>query len=265
MRACLDRGLESTSGQYLLWPTSRADAIVTPESIQYFTIGSALSLAGSPTLKRMPKVRYGSKIVAQLSRRRPGVERSRKNHRRYILFHKPYGVLSQFSGETNTLKDYIPIKDVYCVGRLDRDSEGLLLLTDDGYLQHRLSEPRFEHPRTYWAQVEGTPDQHALERLIKGVIIQGYRTRPARARLLPGEPELPPRNPPIRFRKNIPATWIELILVEGRNRQVRRITAAVGHPTLRLVRVAIGDLKLGDLQPGQWRELTTRELQQLQR
>lgn len=213
----------------------------------------------------MLKVRYGSKIDRPSSRRRPVFERSRKNHPRYILFHKPYGVLSQFSGETNTLKDYIPIKDVYCVGRLDRDSEGLLLLTDDGYLQHRLSEPKFKHPRTYWAQVEGIPDQHALQRLKEGVTIQGYLTRPARVRLLPSEPELPARNPPIRFRKNIPATWIELILVEGRNRQVRRMTAAVGHPTLRLVRLAIGDLKLGDLQPGEWRELTARELQQLQR
>lgn len=210
-------------------------------------------------------MRYGSKIDAPLSRGRPVFERSRKNHPRYILFHKPYGVLSQFSGETKTLRDYISIKDVYCVGRLDRDSEGLLLLTDDGDLQHRLSEPKFKHPRTYWAQVEGAPGQHALQRLKEGVTIQGYLTRSARVRLLPAEPELPPRNPPIRFRKKIPATWIELILVEGRNRQVRHMTAAIGHPTLRLVRVAIGDLKLGGLQPGQWRELTGGELQQLQR
>jgi 23S rRNA pseudouridine2457 synthase len=182
----------------------------------------------------------------------------------YILFNKPYGVLSQFSGEANTLKAYIPIKDVYSVGRLDRDTEGLLLLTDDGRLQHRLSDPRFEHPRTYWAQVERIPDEQALRQLRQGVSIQGYRTRPARVRLLPSEPSLPPRDPPIRFRKNIPAAWIELILVEGRNRQVRRMTAAVGHPTLRLVRVALGDLNLGNLQPGEWRDLTSRELQQLQ-
>lgn len=206
-------------------------------------------------------MRYGSKIGAPLSRAHTILHRRRKNHRRYILFYKPYGVLSQFSGSTNTLKTYIPIGDIYPVGRLDRDSEGLLLLTDDGYLQHRLSEPRFDHPRTYWAQVEGAPDQHALQRLREGVMIQSYLTRPTRVRLLPAEPELPPRNPPIRFRRNIPATWIELVLVEGRNRQVRRMTATVGHPTLRLVRVAIGDLKLGDLRPGEWRELTELELQ----
>jgi 23S rRNA pseudouridine2457 synthase len=192
------------------------------------------------------------------------LQRGDGHQRRYILFNKPYGVLSQFSG-ANSLKDYIPIKDVYSVGRLDQDSEGLLLLTDDGRLQHRLSQPRFEHPRTYWAQVEGIPDERALLRLRQGVIIQGYCTRPSRVRLLPAEPELPPRNPPIRFRKNIPTAWIELILVEGRNRQVRRMTAAVGHPTLRLVRVAIGDLTLGKLLPGEWRDLTAEELRQLQR
>jgi len=182
---------------------------------------------------------------------------------RYILFNKPYGVLSQFSGAAGTLKEYIPIKDVYAVGRLDRDSEGLLLLTDDGRLQHRLSDPRFEHPRTYWAQVEGIPDERALEKLRRGVILQGYCTRPACVLVLPNEPELPPRNPPIRFRKSIPAAWVELILVEGRNRQVRRMTALVGHPTLRLVRVAIGDLTLENLPPGAWRELTSAELQRL--
>lgn len=182
---------------------------------------------------------------------------------RAILFNKPYGVLSQFSGESSTLIDYIPIKDVYAAGRLDRDSEGLLLLTDDGDLQHRLTDPGFAHTRTYWAQIEGIPQGTSLERLRKGVTIQGYRTRPARVSLLPKEPELPPRNPPIRFRKSVPTAWIELILVEGRNRQVRRMTAAVGHPTLRLVRVAIGHLRLGNLQPGQWRELTATELRQL--
>ena len=188
-----------------------------------------------------------------------GLARKIRNKGRYILFNKPYGVLSQFSGEAGTLKDYVPIKDVYPVGRLDRDSEGLLLLTDDVGLQHRLSEPKFAHPRTYWAQVEGVLNERALQRLREGVIIQGYRTRPAQVRLLPEEPDLPPRDPPIRFRKNIPATWMELILIEGRNRQVRRMTAAVGHPTLRLVRVAIGNLKLGNLQPGEWRELTAEE------
>jgi 23S rRNA pseudouridine2457 synthase len=182
---------------------------------------------------------------------------------RYILFYKPYGVVSQFSGEGRMLRDYIPVKNIYCAGRLDHDSEGLLLLTDDGALQHRLTDPKFEHPRTYWAQVERVPDEESLRRLREGLVIQGYRTRPAQARLLEQEPALPPRETPIRFRKNVPTAWLELTLIEGRNRQVRRMTAAVGHPTLRLVRVAIGDLKLADLQPGEWRELTHEELQGL--
>lgn len=182
---------------------------------------------------------------------------------RYIVFNKPYGVRSQFSGGVDTLISYIPVAGVYPVGRLDRDSEGLLFLTDDGPLQHRLSDPRFEHPRTYWVQVERIPDERALESLRRGVMIQERRTRPAQVRLLPEAPALPARNPPIRFRKNVPTAWIELILTEGRNRQVRRMTAFVGHATLRLVRVAIGDLQLGTLQPGEWRELTANELQRL--
>ena len=184
---------------------------------------------------------------------------------KYIIFNKPYGILSQFSGESRTLQSYIPIKNVYPVGRLDRDSEGLLLLTDDGRFQHRLSDPKFAHPRTYWAQVEGLPEEKALRRLAQGVTIQDYRTRPARVRMLFAEPDLPPRDPPIRFRKNVPTAWIELVLIEGRNRQVRRMTAAVGHPTLRLVRVAIGGLKLQALPPGEWRDPTAEELRRLQR
>jgi 23S rRNA pseudouridine2457 synthase len=182
---------------------------------------------------------------------------------RYILFNKPYGVLSQFSGEGEALRKFIPVKNVYPVGRLDHDSEGLLLLTDDGALQHRLSDPKFAHPRTYWAQVERTPDNTALNCLEQGVLIQGYRTRPAKVRLLDQQPLLPPRNPPIRFRKTIPTSWLEITLTEGRNRQVRRMTAAIGHPTLRLVRIAIGDLRLGHLAPGQWRDLTAAELKLL--
>jgi 23S rRNA pseudouridine2457 synthase len=182
---------------------------------------------------------------------------------RYILFNKPYGVVSQFSGERSTLKDFIEVKGVYPVGRLDHDSEGLLLLTNDGRLQHRLTDPRFEHPRTYWVQVERVPDEQALRQLAKGITIQRHRTLPARVRLLSQEPDLPPRDPPIRFRKSVPTAWIELTLTEGRNRQVRRMTAAVGHPTLRLVRVAIGDLRLEGLQPGEWRDLTRTEHERL--
>ena len=180
-----------------------------------------------------------------------------------ILFNKPYNVLSQFTDEGTghlTLKDFIPVADVYAAGRLDRDSEGLLLLTDDGALQHRLTDPRHGHPRTYWAQVEGIPAQGALRQLRKGITLQGYRTLPAQASLLASEPELWPRTPPVRFRKTIPTCWLELILTEGRNRQVRRMTAAVGFPTLRLVRVAIGDLRLDGLTPGEWRSLAAHQL-----
>lgn len=188
----------------------------------------------------------------------------------YILFYKPYNVLCQFTdnspkrGERETLKDYIPIPNVYPVGRLDLDSEGLLLLTDDGRIQHRLCEPKNAHPRTYWVQVENIPDEEALRQLERGVIIQGKKTRRAIVRMLESEPELPPRNPPIRYRKSIPTAWLEITLTEGRNRQVRRMTAAVGYPTLRLVRVKIGvtpslHFTLEGLQPGQWRFLTPQE------
>ena len=182
---------------------------------------------------------------------------------RYLLFHKPYDVMSQFSGEGRTLREFVPVPGVYPVGRLDRDSEGLMLLTDDGPLQHRLTDPRYEHPRTYWVQVEGAPDEAALERLRGGVTVQDYRTKPARVRTLTEEPGFAPRLPPIRVRLSIPTHWIEIILTEGRNRQVRRMTAAVGLPTLRLVRVAIGSVRLGALQPGEWRDLTRVELDSL--
>ncbi len=187
---------------------------------------------------------------------------------RYLLFYKPYNVLSQFSQPAGqplrqTLQDFIPISGVYPVGRLDRDSEGLMLLTDHGWLQHRLSHPRYAHPRTYWVQVEGVPPPHALNQLRQGVLIQGYRTRPCEADCLVEDPPLPPRLPPIRHRRNIPTTWLTITLREGKNRQVRRMTAAVGFPTLRLVRVAIGQLHLDGLQPGQWRDLTHRERQTL--
>jgi 23S rRNA pseudouridine2457 synthase len=191
---------------------------------------------------------------------------------KYILFYKPYGVLCQFTDENNhetkrtTLKDFIPIPGVYPVGRLDLDSEGLLLLTDNGQLQHRLANPQFAHPRTYYVQVERIPDEKALTTLRQGVTIKNYRTRKASVRILPEEPNLPPRNPPIRDRQTVPTCWLEITLTEGRNRQVRRMTAAVGFPTLRLVRVAIGGdhtlqpkLSLTGLQPGQWRELTPEE------
>ena len=180
---------------------------------------------------------------------------------RYVIMFKPYGVLSKFTDAEGrpTLADFGLPPGVYATGRLDRDSEGLLLLTDDGALAHRLTDPRYRHPRIYLAQVERVPTPDALQALREGVVIRGRRTLPARVKLLVGEPDLPPRPVPIRYRKNVPTTWLRLVLVEGRNRQVRRMTAAVGHPTLRLVRIGIGPLSLGDLQPGQWRDLTPAE------
>jgi 23S rRNA pseudouridine2457 synthase len=184
---------------------------------------------------------------------------------RYILFHKPYGVLSQFTPEIvgqRTLAEFGLPNDVYAAGRLDQDSEGLLLLTDDGPLIKKLLEPG-KHERTYLVQVEGIPTKEALAQLESGVVIQNYRTLPARAKLLEGEPQLPPRDPPIRVRKSIPTSWIELTLKEGKNRQVRKMTAAVGYPTLRLTRIAIGPLRLDGLPAGKWRELTAGEVRSL--
>lgn len=174
---------------------------------------------------------------------------------RVLLFHKPYGMLCTFTGEPGqvTLAAAISVPGVYAAGRLDRDSEGLLVLTDDGPLQARLTHPRHAHRRTYWVQVEGEPDDAAIARLRRGVPLPDGVTLPAEAARIP-EPGVPPREPPIRVRRHIPATWIELSIHEGRNRQVRRMTAAVGHPTLRLVRVAMGPWTLGDLAPGEWRD-----------
>ena len=185
---------------------------------------------------------------------------------RYFLFNKPYGVLCQFSdvGGRTTLSDFghFP-KDVYPAGRLDLDSEGLVLLTNDGRLKHLLLEPRFRHPRTYLVQVEGIPSSESIGRLRRGVSIEDRKTLPTGVRLLSTEPQLPPRAKPIRFRKNIPTAWLEMTLYEGRNRQVRKMTAAVGYPTLRLVRVKIGELSLEGLEPGAMRELIEREVERM--
>jgi len=186
-----------------------------------------------------------------------------------IAFWKPYDVLSQFSDRADpprsTLADFIDLPAVYGAGRLDRDSEGLLILSDDTRLRTVLTEPRHQTPRTYWAQVEGIPDAKALEDLRSGVMVKGTRTRPAKARRLDTPLDLPERSVPIRVRKSIPDSWIELQLTEGRNRQVRRMTAAVGHPTLRLVRWSIGSITLDGLEPGTYRELTSTEVGDLRR
>lgn len=184
---------------------------------------------------------------------------------RYLLFHKPYGVLCQFTSEAGRpcLKDFVPVPGVYAAGRLDHDSEGLLLLTDDGPLIHRLASPASRLPKTYRVQVEGVPRKDALSALRKGVVIEGRRTLPAEASPYPEGEAIPPRDPPIRVRLSVPTAWITLRIVEGRNRQVRKMTAAVGHPTLRLIRTGIGPFTLDGLAPGEWRELPPSEVRSL--
>ena len=179
-----------------------------------------------------------------------------------VLFNKPYGVLSQFTaeGRWRGLAEYIPVKGVYVAGRLDADSEGLLLLTDDGRLQARIADPKHKLEKTYWAQVEGIPDEVALDRLRAGIALSDFTARPARVRLIDEPAGLWLRDPPIRYRAAIPTSWLEICISEGKNRQVRRMTAAIGYPTLRLVRAAIGPAALGSLRPGEWRQAAAHEL-----
>lgn len=175
-----------------------------------------------------------------------------------IGLNKPYGVICQFSpaGDKPTLKRYIDIPDVYPAGRLDTDSEGLTLLTDDGVLQARIADPKYKLVKTYWVQVEGTPSDADLNPLRTGIDLGDFATQPAAARLIPSPAELGPRDPPVRFRKDIPTTWLEIAINEGKNRQIRRMTAKIGFPTLRLVRISIGSWHLRGILPGSWQELT---------
>lgn len=179
-----------------------------------------------------------------------------------LAFNKPYGVLSQFTSDgspNKTLAEFGFPKNVYAIGRLDADSEGLLLLGDEPALNEQLLHPRNAHDREYWVQVEGTPEAAALRKLSAGVVIQGRSTLPCKAWLLDPQPNVTPRDPPVRFRKTVPDRWIAIELIEGKNRQVRRMTAAVGHPALRLIRVRIGHFELGNLGQGKWRKLDEAE------
>jgi len=187
---------------------------------------------------------------------------SRSMKKTYIAMYKPFGVLSQFTGDVGqrTLSEFSLPSMVYPAGRLDKDSEGLLLLTNDGPFKHRLLNPKSNHQKTYWVQVERIPTQSDLDLLQRGVVIKGYKTKPCTVRYLENEPNLPPRHPPVRFRKAIPTCWLEIILTEGKNRQVRRMTASIGYPTLRLVRAKIERLSIGDLQPGRWRFVQKKDI-----
>lgn len=180
---------------------------------------------------------------------------------KYIAFYKPYGVLCQFSGEDQdiTLAHFSLPKEVYPAGRLDKDSEGLLLLTNDGQFNQRLTNPRYQKEKTYWVQVERIPSEAKLAELKKGVKIKDYTTRPCKVQVIT-TPAIEERNPPIRFRKNVPTSWLEIKITEGKNRQVRRMTAAIGHPTLRLIRVKMGQLGIGKLAPGEWKEVSKRDI-----
>lgn len=212
----------------------------------------------SPTSENtMNKTSFRNHRVERFSTRRTAKKKPDTGPKRLVIFNKPYDVLPQFTDEAgrSTLKDYIPLQGIYAAGRLDRDSEGLLVLTNDGALQARLTQPGKKTGKIYYVQVEGVPTEDALEALRKGVTLNDGPTLPAGAERIAEPDWLWPRNPPVRERKAIPTSWLKITLYEGRNRQVRRMTANIGYPTLRLIRYAMGNLKLIDLAPGEWREI----------
>ncbi|MEZ8128516.1 pseudouridine synthase [Enterovibrio norvegicus] len=214
------------------------------------------------TPKRSAKTSASMQNSRRTSRLRSNKPARPKGPTKIILFNKPFNTLTQFTGEPgdSTLADFIPVKDVYAAGRLDKDSEGLLVLTNDGILQARLTQPKSKSPKTYWVQVEGIPSEDSLNRLRDGVELNDGWTLPAGIELMQ-EPTIWDRNPPIRHRPSIPTSWIAITLEEGRNRQVRRMTAAVGHPTLRLIRHRMGEWTVDDMQPGEWKEVSLPQKQ----
>ncbi|MEZ8027144.1 pseudouridine synthase [Enterovibrio norvegicus] len=214
------------------------------------------------TPKRSAKTSASMQNSRRTSRLRSNKPARPKGPTKIILFNKPFNTLTQFTGEPgdSTLADFIPVKDVYAAGRLDKDSEGLLVLTNDGILQARLTQPKSKSPKTYWVQVEGIPSEDSLNRLRDGVELNDGWTLPAGIELMQ-EPTIWDRNPPIRHRPSIPTSWIAITLEEGRNRQVRRMTAAVGHPTLRLIRHRMGEWTVDDMQPGEWKEVSVPQKQ----
>jgi len=212
---------------------------------------------------KKPHFKHGKRTasgrpVRNMKGRNTATQKPRINieDRKVIIFNKPFDTLSQFTDGDGrkTLADFISVKDVYAAGRLDRDSEGLMVLTNDGVLQAKLTQPKSKSAKTYWVQVEGAPQQSDLDKLRKGVTLKDGPTLPATVEII-DEPKLWPRNPPVRYRAAIPTTWLAITIIEGRNRQVRRMTAHIGFPTLRLIRYSMGGIELGELQPGEWKEI----------